>query len=178
MEQTQTLRQKLDWWNMLPEFNHKSDSKTSLYAKYKEQLNLTSLDNDVIVAIYEAEHPQDIKVLPIHKSIDENGEILPKNNFIDYSTPTVKKDSITFYGAGIFRETGLCLNKQQAMLAYIDLYKFIMKDVESTQSKLYSEDEVLNLIADVLDYAKANDKHSLGYIKEHFLDAKLKSQTK
>ena len=53
------------------------------------------------------------------------------NKFIDYTPPTVRKDSITFYGAGKFHESSLHWNKQQAMMAYIDLHKFIMNDDSS-----------------------------------------------
>ena len=109
------------------------------------------------------------------------------NKFIDYTPPTVKKDSITFYGAGKFHESSLHWNKEQAMLAYIDLHKFIMSDDDSVpapvhksikvddETFMYTEEEMLDLMAIVLDYAQERDTYSLSFIRAHFLNEKLKS---
>ena len=46
---------------------------------------------------------------------------------IIYTEPKIESDSITIYGAGKFGESKLILNKEQAMLLYLDLHKFIKK---------------------------------------------------
>jgi hypothetical protein len=51
--------------------------------------------------------------------------------YICFTTPTIKKDTITFYGAGKFGEERLILNKEQAILAYMALNKFLFEDKNS-----------------------------------------------
>lgn len=50
----------LEWWNDLPEFNHKGLSKTFLYSKYKEELNLTCLTDREIEEIWRKENKIDV----------------------------------------------------------------------------------------------------------------------
>ncbi len=45
--------------------------------------------------------------------------------FIYRPESTIEKDSITIYGAGIFGESKLVLDKDEALLLLIELYKFL-----------------------------------------------------
>ena len=52
---------------------------------------------------------------------------MDKEDLIYFPKPTITEESIIFYGAGKFREEKLILDKKQAMLAYIELSKFLFK---------------------------------------------------
>ena len=49
----------------------------------------------------------------------------PDTKFIYRPESTIEKDMITIYGAGIFGESKLVLDKTEAVLLLIELYKFL-----------------------------------------------------
>ena len=50
------------------------------------------------------------------------------NKIIYHPKSKIDKDNITIYGAGIFGESNLVLNKTRAMFLYIELTKFLKEE--------------------------------------------------
>lgn len=72
------------------------------------------------------------------------------DKFIYYPASTLKEDTITIYGAGIFREEKLVLDKTKASMLFIELWNFLnigeIPQIEETSEKLYTKGEVEELI--------------------------------
>lgn len=60
------------------------------------------------------------------------------SNIIQQRTTKIINDNMIVYGAGMFQETFLSLNKAQAALLLIDIYKFLDIKDEHKTSKSYT----------------------------------------
>lgn len=116
----------------------------------------------VLVESKEKSCKGDLVISPILKPKLTNGFVTIVEKELIHLPIEVKKDSIVIYGAGKFHEERLIINKGQAVLLFVELYKFLEFDKSSSKEPtIYTEEEVKLLCHYAMEFAQ--DRREFAY---------------